>query len=122
MRSAHLLPVTSLILLLAAPFDLHRNNRAFEPHAKLLEEFDVGLKHPYCSGVEASKHGHMRELRVQHAGRPYRILYAFDPRRIALLLVGGDKTGKDRWYETFVPVADNLYDRHLEQLLKEGEM
>jgi hypothetical protein len=70
---------------------------------KLLEEYGVALKHPYCSGVETSKHDHMRELRVQHAGRPYRVLYAFDPRRTAILLIGGDKTGNERWYETFVP-------------------
>lgn len=62
----------------------------------------------------------MRELRVQHAGRPYRVLYAFDPRRTAILLVGGDKTGDDRWYQTFVPLADDLYDLHLEQLRREG--
>jgi hypothetical protein len=46
--------------------------------------------------------------------------YAFDPRRIALLLIGGDKTGDDSWYDVFVPVADRLYDEHLEQLRKEG--
>jgi hypothetical protein len=62
----------------------------------------------------------MKELIVQHAGRPYRILYAFDPRRSAILLIGGDKTGKNRWYEEFVPVADELYDEHLELLRKEG--
>ena len=48
-------------------------------------------------------------------------LYAFDPRRIAILLIGGDKTGDDRWYEVHVPVADKLYDQHLEQLRLEGE-
>lgn len=64
----------------------------------------------------------MRELRVQHAGRPYRVLYAFDPRRTAVLLIGGEKTGNDRWYDTFVPMADKIYDRHLEQLHKEGEI
>lgn len=58
----------------------------------------------------------MRELRIQHAGRPYRVLYAFDPRRVALLLLGGDKTGKARWYEEFVPIADRLYDEHLAAL------
>ncbi|SPF48799.1 conserved hypothetical protein [Candidatus Sulfopaludibacter sp. SbA4] len=47
---------------------------------KLLEDYGAGLKHPYCPGVAASKHSHMRELRVQHRGRPYRVLYAFDPR------------------------------------------
>ena len=58
----------------------------------------------------------MRELRIQHAGRPYRVLYAFDPNRDALLLIGGDKTGNDRWYEIFIPVADRLYDEHLNEL------
>jgi hypothetical protein len=62
----------------------------------------------------------MRELRVQHRGHPYRVLYAFDPRRVAILLIGGDKTGHDRWYEQFVLVADRLYDRHLETLKREG--
>jgi hypothetical protein len=55
----------------------------------------------------------MRELRIQHEGRPYRILYAFDPRRSALLLIGGDKTGDNRWYEKMVPLADAIYERHL---------
>ena len=63
----------------------------------------------------------MRELRTQHAGRPYRTLYAFDPRRMAILLIGGDKTGDDRWYEVHVPIADTLYEQHLEQLRLEGE-
>ena len=67
-----------------------------------------------------SKHGHMRELRTQHEGRPYRTLYAFDPRRAAILLIGGDKTGNDRWYETHIPLADKLYDEHLEELKMEG--
>ena len=62
----------------------------------------------------------MRELRTQHGGRPYRTLYAFDPRRSAILLVGGDKTGDNRWYEEHLPIADQLYDEHLAQLRKEG--
>ena len=62
----------------------------------------------------------MRELRVQHKGQPYRVLYAFDPRRSAILLIGGNKTGNDRWYEEFVPVADRLYDEHINTLKKEG--
>ena len=62
----------------------------------------------------------MRELRVQHQGSPYRILYAFDPRRTAILLIGGNKTGNNRWYEEFVPLADRLYDYHMKQLGEEG--
>lgn len=59
----------------------------------------------------------MRELRTQHDGHPLRTLYAFDPRRSAILMIGGDKTGDNRWYDTNVP---RLYDEHLEQLRKEG--
>ena len=62
----------------------------------------------------------MRELRIQHAGKPYRTLYAFDPRRFAILLLGADKTGDERWYEVNVPLADDLYDIHIETLKKEG--
>ena len=90
-------------------------------YVRLLAEFGVALKHPYCSGVTGSKHSHMRELRVQHQGRPYRVLYAFDPRRAALLLIGADKTGNDRWYEVVVPIADRIYDTHIAQLRAEGK-
>ena len=87
---------------------------------RLLEAKGPQLLHPYSSKINSSRHSHMRELRIQHAGRPYRVLYAFDPRRTALLLIGGDKTGDDRWYERFVPTADRLYDEHLETLEREG--
>lgn len=62
----------------------------------------------------------MRELRTQHAGNPLRTIYAFDPRRAAILLIGGDKTGDDRWHDEHVPLADRLYDEHLDQLRREG--
>ncbi len=58
----------------------------------------------------------MKELRVQHQGEPYRILYVFDPRRLAILLVGGCKKSDDRWYEKNVPIADDLYDTHLMEI------
>lgn len=66
----------------------------------------------------------MRELRVQHAGQPYRIFYCFDPRQIAVLLIGDKKTGvndKD-WYKRFVPIADRLYREHLEALEKDMQV
>ena len=62
----------------------------------------------------------MRELRVQHQGRPYRVFYAFDPRRMAILLIGGDKAGDDDFYDRVVPIADPLYDEHLTTLRREG--
>jgi len=86
----------------------------------LLEAKGPNLGFPHTSGIEQSKHAHMRELRIQHEGRPYRILYAFDPRRCAILLLGGDKTGDNRWYDVTVPKADRLYDTHIETLKKEG--
>jgi len=85
----------------------------------LLETYGPRLPFPYSSGVESSRYSHMRELRIQHAGNPYRVLYAFDPRRMGILLIGGNKAGNDRWYKDFVPVADRIYDRHLEVLRKE---
>jgi hypothetical protein len=82
----------------------------------LLQYLGPTLKMPHSSGIEMSRHPHMRELRIQHEGRPYRVLYAFDPRRAAMLLIGGDKTGNHRWYEQYVPLADAIYERHLREL------
>lgn len=81
-----------------------------------LERHGPQLGFPHTSAIATSRHGHMRELRIQHKRRPLRVLYAFDPRRVAILLIGGDKTGNDRWYEEFVPVADRLFDEHLRTL------
>lgn len=65
-------------------------------YLNLLEARGVKLGFPYSSGVESSRHSHMRELRVQHRGNPYRVLYAFDPKRTAILLIGGCKTGNNK--------------------------
>ena len=87
---------------------------------RLLEKYGPELPYPWCSGVNGSRHSHMRELRVQIQGRPFRVLYAFNPKRTAILLIGGDKTGYERWYEVYVPIADRLYDQHLEELEQEA--
>jgi hypothetical protein len=57
----------------------------------------------------------MRELRIQHGGQPYRVLYAFDPDRAAVLLLGGVKTGNDRWYDEHVPQADRIWREYLRE-------
>ncbi len=87
---------------------------------ELLMEHGPTLPYPYSSDVTGSRHGRMRELRVQSGGKPMRVFYAFDPRRQAILLIGGDKTGDAGFYRRFVPLADNLYDDHLEELRQEG--
>ena len=90
-------------------------------YVELLEHRGPELPYPYSSSVRGSRHAHMRELPIQHAGKPYRVLYAFDPRCVALLLLGGHKTGDDRWYQRNVPIADRLYDEHLATLSKETQ-
>jgi hypothetical protein len=76
------------------------------------------LLYPYSSQVKGSNFGEMRELRVQHQGKPYRVLYAFDPLRVALLLIGADKTGDNKWYDRMVPLADKLFEAHLAEIKK----
>lgn len=95
--------------------------RAVGTRVGLLEAQGPNLQFPLSSGIQGSRHGGMRELRIQHQGRPYRVLYAFDPRRLAILLLGGDKTGDDRWYVVNIPLADRLFDEHLQALTLEGE-
>ena len=86
----------------------------------LLIEHGTTLSHPHSSKVNSSGHSNMRELRVQSGGRPIRVLYAFDPRRTAILLIGGEKTGNDRFYAEYVLAADRLYDQYLDELSQEG--
>jgi len=85
---------------------------------ELLEEHGPTLPRPHADVITTSRHANMKELRGKVQERHLRILYAFDPRRTALLLIGGDKTGDPKWYEKFVPVADDLFDRHLSELRK----
>ena len=86
----------------------------------LLEAKGPQLPFPQSSGIAGSRYDHMRELRIQSGGEPYRIFYAFDPRRTAILLIGGNKTGDDRFYETMTPIADRLYETYLTEIRKEG--
>ena len=87
-----------------------------------LVEFGPALGFPHSSKVVTSRHPQMRELRTQSSGRPLRTLYAFNPLRAAILLVGGDKSGDDRWYESFVSIADRLFESHLNELRKERRL
>ena len=87
-----------------------------------LMEFGPALGFPHSSKVTSSRYPQMRELRTQSAGRPLRTLYAFNPLRTAVLLIAGDKTGDDRWYDKFVPIADRLFEEHLNELKKEGKL
>ena len=87
---------------------------------ELLEEYGPALGRPHADTVRDSQFPNMRELRSQASGRPLRTFYAFDPRRSAILLLGGDKTGDARFYERMIARADALYGEYLEDLEREG--
>ena len=86
---------------------------AVAARVELLMEYGPNLPDRYSSDIRSSRHGVMRELRVQRRGRPIRVFYVFDSRRTSILLIVGDKTGNDRFYEEYVRIADALYDEHL---------
>ena len=86
----------------------------------LLEAQGTKLGFPYSSKINGSKHSRMRELRVQTQGHPIRIFYCFDPKRDAILLIGGDKTGDKRFYQRMILIADRLYDIYLIEIKREG--
>jgi hypothetical protein len=79
------------------------------------------LSRPYADTLEASQHSNMKELRVQYRGEPWRILFAFDPKRSAILLLGGNKTGSARWYKENIPIADKRFTEHLKRLQNNQE-
>lgn len=83
---------------------------------KLLEDRGPVLPRPHSDVIKASKHPNMKELRGHVDEAALRVLYAFDPRRTAILLLGGDKTGNPGWYNKFVPIADALFDEHLKEI------
>ena len=86
-------------------------------YVELLKERGANLPYPYSSSIQGSKFSHLRELRVQSGGNPIRVFYAFDSRRVAILLIGGNKTGKEkRFYRNYIRKAEDLYEEHLKNL------
>jgi len=79
----------------------------------ILRNIGPSLGRPHVDSVKGSRHKNMKELRIQNRQRRFRILFAFDPGRRAILLIGGDKRGDKRFYQKMIPLADALLDRHL---------
>lgn len=80
----------------------------------MLEIQGTTLPFPYSSAIKGSKVA-MRELRVQSQGHPLRVFYVFDPRRQAVLLIGGDKTGDKRFYDRMIPLAERIWADYLKE-------
>lgn len=91
-------------------------HQALTGRIDLLGEHGPALGRPAVDHIAGSRHPNMKELRASSGGA-LRVLFAFDPDRSAILLIGGNKSGEwNRWYRTAVPLADDLYDQHLAEL------
>jgi len=87
-------------------------------HARLLQEFGPHLGRPTVDTLKGSKHANMKELRFDCEGGVWRVAFAFDTERAAILLVGGNKGGADqrRFYKKLIVSADTRFDGHLATL------
>ena len=117
----------SWIVLYHDEFDTWFNEQEEEVQDSIL--FSIGLLQaegpilgrPYVDTIKGSKYPNMKELRVQHRGEPWRIFFAFDPKRRAIVLVGGNKAGGgSNWYKDNIRIADERFEEHLRTMKKEG--
>lgn len=92
------------------------DQKSLAQSVQIVSTFGPKLGRPHCDTVKGSRHSNMKELRTQSGGTPLRTFFTFDPRRKAILLIGGDKTGDSRFYDKMIPLADKLYDEHLEDI------
>ena len=92
-------------------------------HANLLAQFGPNLGRPTIDTLKASRHANMKELRFTWSNEIWRVAFAFDPQRQAILLVGGDKGGayQRRFYKRLISVADYRYDEHLATLAQQSK-
>ena len=89
--------------------------------AMLLAEFGPQLGRPYVDTLKGSKHANMKEMRFDATDGVWRVAFAFDPKRMAIVLIAGDKSGgsEKRFYRELIRKADQRFDAHLERLKKE---
>lgn len=90
-------------------------------YLEMLKDRGPLLSRPYADTLKGSKIANLKELRFSYKGAPIRILFAFDPRKQGVIILGGDKTGDKRWYEKNIPIAEKLYAAHLENQSKQRE-
>ncbi|OLE57336.1 MAG: addiction module toxin RelE [Cyanobacteria bacterium 13_1_40CM_2_61_4] len=90
--------------------------------ALLLRRFGPSLRRPHCDTLKGSKHTNMKELRFTLPDGEWRVAFAFDPRRSAILLVAGNKSGTNerRFYRQLIRTADVRFETHL-QALQQGK-
>jgi hypothetical protein len=91
--------------------------------SRVLQEFGPQLGRPRVDTLKGSRHRNMKELRFEAAGGVWRVAFAFDTKRKAVLLVAGDKSGvsEQRFYRELIRKADDRFDAHLARLKTEGK-
>ena len=82
-------------------------------HLELLKTRGPLLARPYADTLKGSKITNLKELRFQFEGAPIRVLFVFDPKQQAVIMLAGNKQGDKRWYDTNIPIAEKLYSEHL---------
>lgn len=86
-----------------------------------LEHYGPHLSRPYADTLHDTTIANLKELRLKYQNQPYRIIYAFDPKREALLLIGGNKASSKRWYKQMIPKAEAIFNAHLQALREEQD-
>lgn len=105
--------------------DLQKYDEAVQDNifakAIFIREFGPQLGRPHVDTLKASKHANMKELRLDVNEGVWRVAFAFDTERKAVLLVAGDKAGKNqsKFYKKLIKIADDRFDKHLETLKKD---
>ena len=94
--------------------------REVAAYGALLKQYGPMLGRPRVDTVKGSKFPNMKELRIQWMGQPWRILFAFDPKRRSILLIGGNKQADKRWYDKNIPIADARFAKHLKEMEKKN--
>ncbi|HEX5080018.1 MAG TPA: type II toxin-antitoxin system RelE/ParE family toxin [Geminicoccaceae bacterium] len=96
--------------------------RELAAHTVLLEQFGPQLRRPYADTLKGSQHANMKELRFAAGDGAWRVAYAFDQERRAILLVAGDKSGQSarRFYGRLIAKANARFSEHLEQQRRGG--
>lgn len=87
-------------------------SNAVDRVVRLLAEMGVALEHPYSSSIKSSRYA-FRELRATAGHSELRVIYAFDPRRDAALIIGGNKAGSARFYDRIIPLAERIWEEYL---------
>ena len=89
----------------------------------MLEKYGPLLNRPHVDTLNGSKHSNMKELRFKADNGVWRVAFAFDPKRQAILLIAGDKSGmsEQRFYKQLITKADERFDNHLTQLEEENQ-